>query len=875
MLTNYLYKNLIWQFRQNPFGYLQTEPTSKRQFEAQMEKLANCYFPERRKIDAQETEFCLNKIALAPAKNRIFAVAKGYLARFEADYTRLKNTFNKDYMEFPSSGRYTRLESAAELIAKCTQFAVSERELKNLCDYSAYTLSLNEREERYLEAVVELYKIKFYCGVTLNCLKGDERAGAALARFLSPKPLKFDYFDNAFYRQNKHYSKSLLSVVDCLGNSLVRLNDVSTRIDQKMFIYANGRNVFDTFCKSKFGQNVSEFRSVCSSAEVDCEYFLQNDCEIRKITVKNNGATRKFAVDVTFRCTDTANTVTKFGMGNAVCLGIAGERSFYCAAAILRDNAMIESENGDMLSYEFTLRKNESVQFDVVTCYALSSEKLADTLEELTAFGGTRCPYPYDTPSLNFRTTKIALSLAPNGCKRRSAPKELTQTIAYSYQLGDDGVATFVDNGGNSTTLLNGFVFGVKGEGVYAVKYGQITQLNEQNFYIDADSLCYDKPSGKLTVSHTENLKTYAVNYSAPSKTLFYFPLEEQSRISLVNNVFCVESANRKFRVECIDKVESFTTNALECNEEKPRYKLSNDIFAGTCLAVCFASAKQCRLTVKSLDVAPKATPVIRESLVSTYLNYVNEKSAFCLKNRLKRADALTVSAICFTNPTFVKNYLSSLLKNNSATCYYDSNGNKKDFADKLALPLASAYYLSLIGNDLPAEIKSAANGIVFNEEFTGKDLCVKALFLKKAANIDGFDKVKCLVEYNKLKKIITSEPSLYSYAQAIGAVAMINPSKERLKDLCNRYEIPKNWYYVSQLENLYGLSICDGKLSVTPKVSQGVLEQFALYVKGKRIDTTFHKAAIQSMTLNGAQRFQPFYAQNLKNDDNTLEIRY
>ncbi len=180
------------------------------------------------------------------------------------------------------------------------------------------------------------------------------------------------------------------------------------------------------------------------------------------------------------------------------------------------------------------------------------------------------------------------------------------------------------------------------------------------------------------------------------------------------------------------------------------------------------------------------------------------------------------------------------------------------------------------MGDDLHKSFTNAVNGVIFGEEFTGKELCIKALAVKKLAQLGTEDKVRYLVEYNKLKKIISADSKLYAYAQAIGALPMINPSKARLKDLCNKYDIPKSWYYVSQLENLYGLKIFAGKLFVTPSITaENALEQLALNIDGKRIDTTFTKATVKSMTLNGTQCFQPFCAAQLKNYENQLVVRY
>ncbi|MCM1195310.1 MAG: hypothetical protein NC332_05195, partial [Firmicutes bacterium] len=185
-------------------------------------------------------------------------------------------------------------------------------------------------------------------------------------------------------------------------------------------------------------------------------------------------------------------------------------------------------------------------------------------------------------------------------------------------------------------------------------------------------------------------------------------------------------------------------------------------------------------------------------------------------------------------------------------------------------------YYRNLVGDDLPKEFIESVNGTVLQEEFEGTNLCVKALTLKKLAQLASRDKVRYLIEYNTVKKKIVNDSKLYAYAQAIGAVPLANPSKARLKDLCNKYLIPKCWYYVSQLENLYGLSISSGKLIVSPRVTaENALEQFALNIDGKRIDTMFSKATVQSMTLNGAKCYQPFYTASLKNAQNELIVMY
>ena len=873
MITNFLYKNICWKFNQNPFANLLAKSTTEQQFYEQLEKIANSYYPETRRIDTLNVEFCLNKIGLAHARTACEKVALGYFRIYWANYERLKNLFAKKYMIFPSSANVTRVEAVAELLAKCTQFAIDDSTLSRICLRAVEIAQLTEREERYLTDVVALYKLKYYCAATLALLGKNPYAESYLAKFLHPILLKTNFSENTKYTQATYCTKSIATAVNCMGHSLVKFNDDFTHVDTDIFVYANGRNVFDTFCKSRFGCRTAEFQSVTNTVDVTMGYFTVQQKEIRNITIANKGKrARKFTVEIPIKYSNPAQKATYFRMDNALCIAIDS----YCAVAVVHDNKTVNCYGEQAQCFEVTVNSNSTYSFDVVTIYATDTPTLADKICQLNQLGNTRCPYLWDNDCNRLDVSDIDLKLTPHGYILHKPQRIMSEQLNYTYQLGNNDVATFVDNGGNSTTLVRGFAFGVKGEGVYSVCNGLICKLNEGNFQLDADRLNYSTGNSSCSVYHGKG-KVYEISHAKPCKTLFYFPLEKRAKISY-NNVaktFTVSDNTRKYFVNCVGNVESYTTNALECREEKLRYKLSGNLDAGNCLAVCFDTATDVKLEIVSDTVTPTSTPIVRESLVSTYLNYVNDKSTFCLCNHLKKPDCLTVAAICYTNPQFVKKYLEQLLEAGPTTYYYDAQGRKKEFSDRLTLPLAAIYYLNLVGN-LPEDMIKTANGVLFSKNYEGKELCIKALALIKASRLDCFDKVRCLVEYNNLKKCITADSKLYAYAQAIGALPLTNPSKERLKDLCNRYEIPKSWYYVSQLENLYGLYISAGKLHIAPKVTaENVLEQFALTISGKRIDTTFAKATVQSMTLNGIQCFQPFYPQNLKNTENQLVVRY
>ena len=875
-MSNFLYKNFIWTFGKKNEDNLLTLSTTGKQYTQQLYKLSEKYFPEQKQVDTVSTEFYLNEVALLSAKNKTVNIAKNYFDNYWTDYVRIKNLLNKKYLTFPANNVKTRPEAIAELIAKCSQFAVDEKTIESMTEEACNIMQLSDKEARYLPQIVNLYKIKFYCQAVIAAHNGSSAlATGALAKLLKPALIRQGLTENKHYCQAPYGcdDNALISVVDCMGNSATRFDGIITKLSTKMYLYANGRNVFDTFVTSRFGSRICEFESKSKTLNVSMRYFITGNCEIRKITVKNLSKNkRKFVTEILTKRNEADTNY--FNLGDALCVASDSER-LYVANVVVTDNKTVAYYGEKTQNYEYVLTANEQIAFDIVTIFAHDTPAIAQELDNLHYLGATECPYVYDEPSKEIRHSDIQLNLTSSGFNLKRLRKEMSDKLNYTYQLGDCDTATFVDNGGNSATLIKGFVFGINGESVYSARGGIIDKINDGNFHIDVDTLRYDKKTSSCVIAHNDG-KVYEVTHKTPCKTLFLFPFERKSQVEFCNNTFSVKDGERAYEIVCANVVESYTTNALECSEDKLRYKLSDNLNAGTCLAICFATATSVKLTIRSTDKTPMSAPIVRESLVSTYLNYINDKNVFCLANYIKKPDALTVAALCYTNPKFVKKYLVERFKTQQIGHYYDVSGRRKAFDDKTTFPLTYAYYRNLVGDDLPKSFTNAVNGVIFGEEFTGKELCIKALAVKKLAQLGTEDKVRYLVEYNKLKKIISADSKLYAYAQAIGALPMINPSKARLKDLCNKYDIPKSWYYVSQLENLYGLKIFAGKLFVTPSITaENALEQLALNIDGKRIDTTFTKATVKSMTLNGTQCFQPFCAAQLKNYENQLVVRY
>lgn len=863
--TTFIAENVRWNANKNPFGHLWAVSTTKDTLYAQLKALGERYYHERKQIGTIKTEFCLNYLAL---KNPTTCCQKQVLRHFDGywqRFLRLKNIFERG-MDFPANG-LTRLEKIGELIAKCTAFCLDSEELADILHDCKYLVELTDREVEYLPLVVDLYRINYFCAVGQEVFTKNTLAESALAKLLDDNT-NTQFVDTTHYAQADYTNNNLTSMCDVLGNSALAFCGENVDTSLKMLVYKCGRNVFDTFCRHQFYQNCAEFASDVSNGKITQKYFLQDGCEVRKTTILHTGKSKcKFVVDLLVEC------------GGQPLADIDGALCFvtdkhYVAVAVVAQNSLAKCKIlGNNLTLELQLAPNEQTTFDVVTIVAERYDQVTTKLAHLNYYGATRqnefCGQAIDIDY----TTPLHITPSSN-CFRTQQPTR-AKKINFTYQMGNDDVATFLDNGGNSTTLLKGFVFGVGGEQVYAVDGAKFCQVNCGKFTLDG-KLTYQKQKSRCIVSHGDG-KRVATCHATPQKTVFYLPFERGSIVSFEHNTFFVKDGLRSYNIRCCGQVESYTTDGIEFSPYRLRYKFSNNLTAGNCLAICFAKDFQCSITICSAESTPPIAPVVQESLVSTYLNYVNGKQVFCLNNFLKRPNALTLAGIVYTNPQFVKNYLQKLWQDMQQPRYYDQNGCLQKSNAEWLFDLACIYYATLTKDgDFPTnEMKSYVNTHLLSAKCNGADLVVQALCLKKASQIDGFDKVKCLVQFATLTKEIPSNEKLHKMAQAVGVAPLDTPSKEYLKQLCADCEIPKNWYYVSQLENLYGLHIVGASLRVCPTAFEEKLEEFALNFDGKRIYTTFTKGSVQMMTLNGTQCHQPFDPYSLKVDKNTLVVSY
>ncbi|MCM1043482.1 MAG: hypothetical protein NC350_04680, partial [Corallococcus sp.] len=630
------------------------------------------------------------------------------------------------------------------------------------------------------------------------------------------------------------------------------------------------------FTEYKFGRATANFCARRKTLDIYSQYFVRKTGEYRRYFAVNPSEN---ATTFTFKITASVKGGDYFSLDGAFCAGVGGANSHYVAFAVVKNNTLVPAvckyrscggETELCISFEQNIAARASDSFTCVTLYASDIAELSQEIDSLTRVGYCRANiYEDEFAEGRLYSQKTNITSANNLYEGKSIESPRAVEANYTYRYGD-AVSTFIDAAGNAATVLQGFVFGVGGDSLYLLSTGKIDKLNYGRFSLQTRGITYQSQSARVVIEH-DKAKNYTISLNKKGKILWLMPFEEKSVVVRTTQGFDVLSKSRKFRITCDTVVESFTTNAIECNGERLRYKLSNDISAGQCLAICFASAETVKCSVCSLSPMPRSRPVISESLLSTYLNYVNGKNVFCIANRLIAADALTLAAVTYTNPDFVAQYLADGEMQDGYCKYYSANGKVVEYKDVFSLPLAAAYYATvtgdrkLLGEYLP-QIKCAAFG-----EASGKQICVKALLLKKLVALN-IDKVDTLIEYGNLKKQIVSDKHLYAYAQAIGAVEMNYPSIERLKDLCNATAVPKVWYYISQLENLYGVSICGNRLCVKPAgVKNGGFEQLKLTLGGKTVNVVFEKSASPCMFVDGVTCFQSVDISSLPDNCNVV----
>ena len=872
-LAGFLKDNITWLKNRDCFRNLLDNPTTEEGLFARIDDIqSRPLLTRRQEIRLNTTEFCLNDIALCKSRWGLLNIATGMFDNYWKSFLRLKDRLKG--VAFPACGETPRIVEVAEAVVKGTQCVYTSMQYQRIRKHAMDVLT-DDIEKYHYDDVVALCVIRYYCMAWQLVRKKHPSAEWCLSRLLPDNCniLRSQYKVNNRYCFTNYNNGIVTCGVDCLANS--NFHDSGAGWDCNVRVLSNGRNVFDTFCNHRFGRHIAEFSSVSKALTVKSRLFVQDNSRVCNYTVVNNGK-KKRVFTVRFSCNADVSNAQYFFHRNAKCVGYyyQGRGHYFGCVVVGGDVRWQDDSMCGTLKIEAPAESTH--QFSIVSVCDDDVARLTATLDHAHCYGYTRCGKVMDNDYGATQGLPMVLSSANNLVEVEQSKDDFT----FSHRFGNCDISTLATDNGNECTLINGFFAGMSSVAVYSVGNNKVEKLNTGAFEVVNNGMQYKRSDSMLQFTHTDNRKVYSVSFTRPKRVLVRFNFEGSASVQRQGTVFKIRQGDRSYDVNFCGAVESFTTNPLECNSNRLRYKLSGDDKTARCLAVCLKADVRHEFAFVNHNVVMQGQPIVQESLLSAYLNYINEKNQYLVANKLTRWDSLTLSAMCYTNSPFVGQIIRRLADSSyiqdGKTQFYDKQGNLAMCCDSLALTLASVYYATLT-NDLSVLEGSIGDYIkrtLFKTNYQGQQLCIVALALKKLARLQ-VNRTETLIRYADMRKQICADKQLYPYAQAIGAVPMYNPSKQRLKDLVNKYGIPRCWYYVSQLENLYGVDVCCNKVNVRPLVDgQSYLEQFAIVYHGKRLDTVFKQSATKGMSVNGISCYQPLSFNGLK-EDNKLEVRY
>ncbi|MBQ2723522.1 MAG: hypothetical protein IJF72_02590 [Clostridia bacterium] len=844
---------------------------TKKQLLEQLDKVLSSKWDKQRKLSLLSVEKALNKVCLTAPKTerqqRLFQQFDNFAYLFERVLSVVKN---KPLL--PADKKSTRLERLCQTIAQMTAFCLSAEQYRQIKLYCANGLLLKKEVELF-DTVYALAKCQYYAQSYFD----NSHIGKLVEGLTFSQTQK-----RSCYAKCNYLFDNLVYGVDCLGESAVYCNgEHVVSLSQKVFY--KKKNVLDSFDASCFGKRTALFSGENDNLSYSVQRVFQNGDYFNCNAQAHKDGEYQFVLDLSL---PKHGVVSHFVLQQSHCFCIQKKsKTTYVAVSLLQDemeakaNVLQQKCPLDArICHSTTLSKGQKHAFSWAVVYADTVGELAEKLRETTRYGATKLWQGFDSLTQIQEFNYIPLS--NYNCSNLKEIALYDSTRKFDCRLGEGNLALLVDSKKGVAPLLNGFVFGTSGINLLFVdNFGNVT-----NCICDAEekenAVCYRQGCVDVKISCKKQIVVQATS-SKQGKLLFFVKFENLSKVTKEGNVFHIQDKDRNYSLMVQGKICSFTTNLLECNLNKMRLKMSDNLSLGQGLCLCLSKDATILLDDCKQQSFATSNPLLKESVLSTCLNYLNDKNAFELHHKLKKPSALTLSAIAYTNQQFVYDYVKSNFTQSYVkdfkSFYYNKEGQLVHLQDRLLLPLGAIYYTMLTGDKslFSNEFDSFCKSVFFFNEEVGQNVAIKALALKKYAETFSKDKVRILSLYARLKEQIQKDENLFEFAQAIGAVEMEQPSKEKLRALFVKHNAKGSFYYVSQLENLYGFSLVCDKLSFVPQGKEQKLESLSLNYKGKKFATQFAKGDNNKMVLNGITYFQSVDATQVKKVNNSLTIQY
>ncbi|MDD3831572.1 MAG: hypothetical protein PHW00_02825 [Clostridia bacterium] len=853
-------------------------------------------------VDTLTTEFAISNISIR-GKDRLSAYLRSKKTYVQRSFYISADKLNNIYL--PSYAHATRLDTIMDTVIKCSWSALTGSQYAHIKSYCSKLMQLTTQEIRLFDTVYQLYRVQLFV-LAVKKRKKDNELSQRLACYL------FDYVNNLEhleYVDSNEYnyqcgsSGQLNYVVDCMGNSSEFYGNKPTFLPTAQLnrngvsVDVRDNRVMPPYSQHKYDQSTYMFKRQAYGLTDTLKLRYVDNSVIRRYTITNSyHKSRKLSIDINY---------TPYSLGRCICqhLSINGSdiieytndsiRMFCCITVLIGEKvvqpAYLLDDNGACcrltLSCQLSIAKLRTQRVTVIINYAQSIEQITQHINQNKCLDYLRDKAIFPTPIQPYCSTQLREYCAQY-LSDAVIPSlhQLTRTYRYyharrlpllhydkcTYIMG--GVDSAVDSEGNMATLNEGYITKLGGEKVYLINGNCAVDMTMGDLSVDSKRIIYtykqNNIEAQLTVQNNQS-KSYTVTTNGQEVIILYcYHFTTKVQFCYANNTFFCLDTGCQIKV---DNVINYSSNILEFDDYTFMLSLSNNLYSSCFLAFTVkaqpndSSCSGSSASVVELSVNTPTYPshkVIDDCQLATSLNYYSNLNLFLCRHHLTPCDAYMLASTVYTNPTYLRSQLHSMAQNaycdNYALPYIDNIGLTKYSLDNYRFALSVIYYTNVTGDtdiiEQPDTLAVVRRQLLAEVDEHGNKM-TQLLCLKKSFNLFD-DNAELVCKYQHLVDKLTDEE--YEYAQLIGAVSCRLDS-QHLLDLYNKYShlIDKVWLYVSMLENVYGVRMEKGLITIKPNTKL-YLQPLHFSTHSKSLNVQFLPSANRSTQIGNATVITP-----------------
>ncbi|MEG1527992.1 MAG: hypothetical protein RR248_03980 [Clostridia bacterium] len=905
----YLYWNMLWAFGKKNFDILpKNQLLSYQEIIDGLSVFAQEQSFGANTINLYFVEFALNSLKFNDC-NKLIKFLSNHFEEMKAKFELAKaNLVGKT---FQLINGVTRLETICNFLVKNTCCALSDAEYAKIKSFCVTAFGLSLKEIRSFDAVYDVEKIKLYCEIVKLCLSGSSKAEELTCKLFNvDNKLAFTQFKPSEDKYCVIEKGDIKAKIDTLGASYLTYcqRDMSYPFESshcngvQLRIY-EGKCISGLYNEYKFSDILCMFRQTTLGIENTLKISYINNGEIRRYKLKNlYSKSRKLDLEVSLfpYAEDNVGILMSecINVGGSTCVEINAEgKKYYCALTVFVGGKKINcKENYESNKYCCSLtlsntqlvKKLSTLDVVIVTTYANSLEKLdidkANSVGYLT--DNNMFADIADTKEYDYPQKQICGILGQNTLTLRAKPIEKVAYLPlFSYidcmRFGE--YATYlIDKFGRNSSLNVGYLTKQDGEKIYLYYGNNVVCLTDCNYSLSQEGATYyfcDKSIQARLLIKFEKVKSYKVEVKRLKEDLKVYVLLALNfaKVALFEKVEGKFVGKNCLNVNSSSQCLGYSTNNLAFDILSYTLRLDNMLQASKNLFVAFKCDQICQIDLEIPCEKIEIAPIFSSNIVAERLNYLAQKNMYALKDKLHAPTALATASCVFISQEFVKNYLFDCASNgyllSNTLTYCDSTGRLRLFQDKWLLTLGVMYYTtyyndySLLDNK---QINEHCLSRLQSCNVSWFELPYQLLALKKAVKIFK-DNLSLMCKYTTLVSSLDAKQR--EICELIGAVEPSICSQSYFKSLYTKHltRIDKCWYYVSLLENLYGIKVANDSLQVKCNATQE-LDQVLVELSNSSFAIKYDLSS-RGTKLNGVNINSSFDYKSVKQENSQIVV--